>query len=106
MNAHAEIGRAIDNYRDKVVALSHQIHEQPELKFQEHFAAGLLSGAARELGLPVETGVGGLATAFRAEFGNDRGPTVAILAEYDALPNGHSCGHNLIACAALSRSSG
>ncbi len=28
-------------------------------------------------------------------------PDVAILAEYDALPNGHSCGHNLIAAAAL-----
>ncbi len=102
MDAHAEICRAIDQYKDQAVSLSHQIHEKPELKFQEHFAAGLLSGAARELGLPVETGVGGLATAFRAEFGNSSGPTVAILAEYDALPNGHSCGHNLIACAALS----
>ena len=72
MDAHAEICRAIDQYKDKVVALSHQIHEKPELKFQEHFAAGLLSGAAREIGLPVETGVGGLATAFRAEFGRAR----------------------------------
>ena len=56
MDAHAEICRAIDQYKDKAVSLSHQIHEKPELKFQEHFAAGLLSGAARELGLPVETG--------------------------------------------------
>ena len=102
MDAHAEICRAIDQYKEAAVAISHQIHEKPEPKFQEHFAAGLLSGAARELGLPVETGVGGLATAFRAEFGSASGPTVAILAEYDALPNGHSCGHNLIACAALS----
>jgi len=102
MDAHAEICRAIDQYKEKAVSISHQIHEKPELRFQEHFAAGLLSGAAREVGLPVETGVGGLTTAFRAEFGNGSGPTVAILAEYDALPNGHSCGHNLIACAALS----
>ena len=101
MDTHAEICRAIDHYKEKAVTISHQIHEKPELKFQEHFAAGLLTGAARDLGLPVETGVGGLETAFRAEFGNG-GPTVAILAEYDALPNGHSCGHNLIACAALS----
>jgi amidohydrolase len=105
MDAHAEICRAIDQYQERAVSISHQIHEKPELKFQEHFAAGLLSGAARELGLPVEIGVGGLATAFRAEFGNS-GPTVAILAEYDALPNGHSCGHNLIACAALSAVAG
>jgi amidohydrolase len=106
MDAHAEICRAIDEYKEQAVSISRQIHEKPELKFQEHFAAGLLSGAARELGLPVETGVGGLETAFRAEFGNSGGPTVAILAEYDALPNGHSCGHNLIACAALSAIAG
>ena len=102
MDAHAEICRAIDQYKEHAVSISHQIHEKPELKFQEHFAAGLLTGAAREIGLMVETGSGGLATAFRAEFGSGGGPTVAILAEYDALPNGHSCGHNLIACAALS----
>ena len=69
MDAHAEIARAIDNYRDKVVALSHEIHEHPELKFEEHFASGLLSKAATELGLEVEREVGGLKTAFRAEFG-------------------------------------
>ena len=105
MDAHAEIARAIDNYRDKVVALSHEIHEHPELKFEEHFAAGLLTKAATELGLEVEREVGGLKTAFRAEFGA-KGPAVAILAEYDALPNGHSCGHNLIAGAALSAVAG
>jgi amidohydrolase len=105
MDAHAEICRAIDTYREKAVALSHQIHEHPELKFEEHFAADLLTGAARELGLKVESGVGGLKTAFRAEFGGE-GPAVAILAEYDALPNGHSCGHNLIAGAALSAVAG
>lgn len=100
--AHAAICGAIDDYREKALALSHAIHEHPELKFEEHFAAGLLSDAARQIGLQVETGVGDLATAFRAEFGSaDGGPTVAILAEYDALPNGHSCGHNLIAGAAL-----
>ncbi len=105
MDAHGEICRAIDTYRDKAVALSHEIHEHPELKFQEHFAAGLLTKAATELGLEVERDAGGLKTAFRAEFGAG-GPAVAILAEYDALPNGHSCGHNLIAGAALSAVAG
>jgi amidohydrolase len=100
MDGHAEICRAIDQYKEKAVALSRDIHEHPELKFQERHAAGLLTAAARELGLEVETGAGGMETAFRAEFGSS-GPTVAILAEYDALPNGHSCGHNLIAGAAL-----
>src|ERR1700688_3917734 len=105
MDAHGEICRAIDDYREKVVAVSHEIHEHPELKFEEHLAADLLTRAAKELGLEVERGIGGLETAFRAEFGGD-GATVAILAEYDALPNGHSGGHNLIAGAALSAVAG
>src|ERR671933_627209 len=39
-------------------------------------------------------------TALRAKKGKG-GPKVAILAEYDALPEiGHACGHNLIAAGA------
>lgn len=41
-----------------------------------------------------------LETAFRATWGSDAGnrPHVAVLCEYDALPEiGHACGHNLIA---------
>src|SRR6201999_2620670 len=42
-----------------------------------------------------------LATGYAAEFG-DKGPTIAILSEYDALPGvGHACGHNIIATAGL-----
>ena len=52
----------------------------------------------------MERGVGGVATAFRGIMpgGNGDGPTVALLAEYDALPGiGHGCGHNLIAMSNL-----
>ena len=50
---------------------------------------------------PVERGVAGLPTAFRARAGSGA-PRVAILAEYDALPGvGHACGHNLIAAGAV-----
>ncbi|MGE3272610.1 MAG: M20 family metallopeptidase, partial [Chloroflexota bacterium] len=54
-------------------------------------------------GFSVERGAGGLTTAFRASYsGGEPGPTVAILAEYDALPGiGHACGHNIIASSAL-----
>lgn len=105
MSAHADIARAIDSYKEKVVKLSHEIHEHPEPRFEEKFAADLLVKAGEDLGLKVERGVGGMATAFRAEFGGE-GPIVAIMAEYDALPNGHSCGHNLIAGAALAAVAG
>jgi amidohydrolase len=106
MEPHEDICRAIDAFRDKAVRTSHEIHEHPERKFEERFAAGLLSDAARELGMELERETGGLETAFRAEFGKAAAPAVAILAEYDALPNGHSCGHNLIAGAALSAVAG
>lgn len=105
MDAYTEICRAIDSYQEKVVSLSHEIHEHPEPKFREHFACNLLTDAIRDLGIEVQTGIGGLDTSIRSIFGNP-GPTIAILAEYDALPNGHSCGHNLIAGAALAAAAG
>jgi amidohydrolase len=105
MNAYEEICRAIDSRKDEIVHLSHQIHEHPEPKFEEHFACDLLTKAIRALGLEVHAGTGGLPTAFRAEFGAS-GPAIAILAEYDALPNGHSCGHNLISGAAIAATAG
>ena len=106
MEVHKAICSAIDNFRETAVAISRSIHARPELKFEEHFAAEQLAKGATALGLKVETGIAGLATAFRAEFGRASGPTVAIFAEYDALPNGHSCGHNLIGGAALSAVAG
>src|SRR5699024_4839290 len=50
-------------------------------------------------GFQVETGLVNQPTSFRAEFESDKpGPTIAYMAEYDALPGiGHGCGHNLIA---------
>ncbi len=54
-------------------------------------------------GFIVEKGIGGLETAFTAEYnGKGKEPTIAYLAEYDALPEiGHGCGHNLIATMAV-----
>src|SRR4029453_731359 len=79
--------------------LSHQIHANPELCFKEEKASAWLSEFLARHGAQVERGVGGLPTAFRATIpGQGPGPTVAILAEYDALPGiGHACGHNVIA---------
>src|ERR1700704_3915767 len=95
------VNERVDARRSTLDDLSLQIHAQPELAFQERTAAGLLAGALAAEGVDVKRGVGGLETAFAAEFGKGR-PTVAILGEYDALPGvGHACGHNLMGTAAL-----
>lgn len=92
----------IDALAAELIEVSHAIHARPELAFQEHFACGLLGDTAERFGLPVRRHVFTLETAFETSFGTGAGPTVALLAEYDALPGiGHACGHNLIATAAL-----
>jgi amidohydrolase len=96
------IPRDVDALAPALRAVSAQIHAHPELRFEEHRAAGWLCDAVEREGLGFERGIGGLPTAFRARVGREGGPRVAILAEYDALPEiGHACGHNLIATGAL-----
>ena len=92
----------VDELTDELSALSRKIHAHPELCFEERRAATWLAECLeRKLGVEVERGVGGLETAFRARVGSGT-PRIAILAEYDALPEiGHACGHNLIAGGAL-----
>jgi amidohydrolase len=96
----------IEGVLASLVELSHYIHDNPELGYQEELASGWLCDWLESAGFEVERGVGGLATAFRATFGN--GPlNVAFIAEYDALPEvGHACGHNIIATAALGAAAG
>lgn len=99
----AQIDRQVDAMAPQVVAVSKQIHQHPELRFEEHQAATWLAETVEQhAGVSVERGVGDLPTAFRARLGSGSGPRIAILAEYDALPEiGHACGHNLIAGGAL-----
>jgi amidohydrolase len=83
---------------EDLVALSRDIHGHPELAYQERHALGAIAGFLERHGHRVERGIGGLETAFRARVGPTDGPAIALLAEYDALPDvGHGCGHNLIA---------
>ena len=91
----------VDAKRDELVAMSRQIHANPELGFQEYKASALLTNYLEQQGFTVERGIAQLHTAFKAVYGSDK-PVIAFCAEYDALPQlGHACGHNLIACAAV-----
>src|SRR3954453_5688682 len=99
----ARIRTAVQELTPQLLASSHDIHANPELAFREHRASARLADELEQGGFTVERGAGGLPTAFRASLSYGQpGPTIAILAEYDALPGiGHACGHNVIATSAL-----
>jgi len=92
------IAQAVDRLADDLEALSRKIHGHPELAYQEVKAAAWLADYLAGHGFAVERGLAGVDTAFRATVDTGPGPTIAILCEYDALPEiGHACGHNVIA---------
>jgi metal-dependent amidase/aminoacylase/carboxypeptidase family protein len=86
------ITKYIDEIADELLDVSHQIHANPELAFKEEKACSLLAETLTKHDLEVETGVFTLPTAFETTIqGNNDGPTVALIAEYDALPGiGHA----------------
>jgi amidohydrolase len=102
MSLDTALDSRIDQEADALAELARQIHDRPELRYQEHQAVGFICDLLARRGIAVERNTGGLETAFRARAGRGDGPRVAILAEYDALPEiGHACGHNLIAAGAV-----
>ena len=97
----ATLFAAVDALRPMVEDIALSLHQHPEIGLQEHYATDRLAGVLAAQGWPVERGIAGLTTAFRARVGDAR-PAIAFLAEYDALPGiGHGCGHNLIAGASM-----
>jgi amidohydrolase len=84
------------------VALSRTLFRLRELSLQEIGSSDAIVRFLRRHGFRVRRGVAGLPTAFMAHRRHRLGgPRIALLAEYDALPEiGHACGHNLIGAAA------
>ena len=100
----ARSNSAIEASKQALFDLSKDVHAHPELNYEEYYSSDALAGFLEKHELTVERGIGGIDTAFRATIpgGGGEGPTIAVLAEYDALPEiGHGCGHNLIAMAAM-----
>ncbi|OWR32739.1 amidohydrolase [Saccharibacillus sp. O23] len=79
------------------------IAQNPELGNEEFKASARLKRSLAEHGFEVEAPVLGIETAFIGTFRSDKpGPTIALLCEYDALPEiGHACGHHLICTMSL-----
>src|SRR5699024_5916117 len=88
----------VDKMDDQLRNLALKIHANPELGYEEYKASTWLTEKLEEGGFSVERGVADLETAFVGTWeGVPGGPTIGIIAEYDALPGlGHACGHNII----------
>jgi amidohydrolase len=97
----AAVAGDIDSGYQKLGELSRKLHDNPETAMEEHKAMAWLTDYLEKSGFSVERGICDLPTAFRAKYGKGK-PSIAFLAEYDALPKiGHACGHNLIAASAV-----
>jgi amidohydrolase len=97
MDAKAGAREHLESTRTSLIELSHRIHANPELGWQEEKASTWVAEMLSDAGFRVERGVCDSPTAISARAGS--GPLhIAVCAEYDCLPGiGHACGHNLIA---------
>ncbi|MFD9627277.1 M20 family metallopeptidase [Peribacillus muralis] len=88
----------IDHHAKLYRETSQAIHAKPEIGNQEFFASDTLTKVLQEEGFDVTRNIAGHETGFIAKKTSaKKGPTIAFLAEYDALPGlGHACGHNII----------
>lgn len=80
-----EVESALAAVMPKVVAWRRDIHEHPELSFQETRTAALVAAHLRSLGMEVQTEVGRTGVVGILKGGRP-GPTVALRADMDALP--------------------
>ncbi len=93
-----QIVKSIEESKEVYLEISHKIHEKPEIGNQEFFASETHTKILVEAGFDVTRNIAGHETGFVArKTSSKQGPTIAFLAEYDALPGlGHACGHNII----------
>lgn len=109
-NALAELETKKETYGE----IAQQIWNWAEMGYLEEKSSALLQTTLKEAGFNIQSGVADIPTAFVAEYGS-KGPVIAILGEYDALPGlsqqavpekksangaaGHACGHHLFGTA-------
>ncbi|MEC5341260.1 M20 family metallopeptidase [Brenneria populi] len=94
----SQLEESIEKHSEEYIAVSRDIHAHPETGNNEYYANKLLTSLLTKNQFQVTSNVAGHETAFYAlkESGKP-GPTIAFLAEYDALIDiGHACGHNII----------
>ncbi|WP_188207065.1 M20 metallopeptidase family protein [Alkalibacillus aidingensis] len=100
--------KKIDGLYDKMVADRRYLHQHPELSFEEKETAKFITNRYDELGIPYKSNIGGYGVVATLE-GGKSGKTVALRADFDALPiqeendvpykskvdgKMHACGHD------------
>lgn len=108
MSTTSELFAQIEGLYDEMVAIRRHLHENPELSFEEVETPKFIANYLTELGVEVETGVGGRGVIGRI-YGGKPGKTVALRADFDALAiqdekdvpyrskvagKMHACGHD------------
>jgi amidohydrolase len=80
------VARAKELMDKELLALADDIATHPEIGFEEKRSVGKLVEYLQKHDFSVETGSGGLTTAFVAKYRrNNGGPTLGVIVEYDAL---------------------
>jgi len=98
----------IETIRDIIISTRRDIHKHPELAFDEHRTAKLVTNQLASMNIDIQTGIGKTGVVGRLK-GNGNGKTIALRADMDALPiqetsnisyksinDGimHACGHD------------
>ena len=91
-----ELEHNLRRWTEAAVVLSEDLAAHPEISGREYRSSRKIVDLLREGGLEVEHPFREMATAFRAAQKGGAAAKVALLVEYDALPDlGHGCGHSL-----------
>ena len=114
---HENLVEWLEERQNRFTAISDEIWAKPQVALAETEACALQSSELAADGFSITPNVGGMPTAFMAEWGQGR-PFIGLLGEYDALPGlsqkaqatqepmvpespGHGCGHNLLGTGAM-----
>ena len=104
-----KIEALVKQYTPKICELRRQIHENPELSYEEVETSALMAKTLRSLGIEVQETVAGLHAVIGTLYGAKPGPTIALRTDMDALSipeetdlpfksknpgKMHACGHD------------
>lgn len=79
------INERLDEHYEEMVEIRRHLHMNPELSFQEEETAAFIASYYDTLQIPTRTKVGGHGVLAFIE-GDSPGPTIALRADFDALP--------------------